>query len=305
MKKAPPPYIVGLDLGGTAIKAAAFAFDGECETSYTVPTGDGEFIDGKPAWAVRIRRAVSDFTHRLGGPARAIGLSAPGLAAADRRSIASLPNRLAGIEGFDWTAWLGRPVFVLNDAHAALLGEVWRGAARARRNVVLLTLGTGVGGAAMVDGCLLRGHLGRAGHLGHVALDCFSEESTIFGMPGGLETFLGNYNVPLRSGGRFADTRSLLEAVAAGDEGAVAVWHRSLRALGCAVGSFINIFDPEIVVIGGGIADAGPLLWLPLQRILDEVEWRPFDSGVPIVTAELGNWAGASGAAHEALTNAS
>lgn len=301
MKIISSPYVIGLDLGGTAIKAGAFAGDGESLTSCTVPTGDGEFIDGEPAWALRIRQIVSDFARNLGGPARAMGLSAPGLAATDGRFIASLPNRLAGIEGFDWTAWLGLPVFVLNDAHAALLGEVWRGAARARRNVVMLTLGTGVGGATMVDGQLLRGHLGRAGHLGHVAMDCFSEEPTIFGMPGGLETFLGNYNVLSRSGGRFADTRSLLEAVEAGDAGAWAVWNRSLRALGCAVGSFINIFDPEIVVIGGGVAEAGPLLWLPLQRILDEVEWRPFGSRVPVVPAELGNWAGASGAAREAL----
>jgi len=84
-----------------------------------------------------------------------------------------MPGRLKGLEGLKWQNALksSRPVPVLNDAQAALMGEVWMGAARGATNVFLLTLGTGVGGAAMVDGRVLRGHLGRAGHLGHVSLD--------------------------------------------------------------------------------------------------------------------------------------
>ena len=78
------PYVIGLDLGGTAIKAGAFTVKGEMLASCAVLTGDGDLIDGAPAWAIRIRQVVSDFNRDLGGPARAMGLSAPGLAATHR-----------------------------------------------------------------------------------------------------------------------------------------------------------------------------------------------------------------------------
>jgi glucokinase len=84
-----------------------------------------------------------------------------------------MQGRLNGLQGFVWTDFLDspRPVVVLNDAHAALLGEVWKGAARGYNNVILLTLGTGVGGALLIDGRLAQGNIGRAGHLGHVSLN--------------------------------------------------------------------------------------------------------------------------------------
>ncbi|PTX93453.1 ROK family protein [Spartobacteria bacterium LR76] len=294
-------YVVGIDMGGTAIKAAAFSPDGQKLAWRTGPTGDGEKIGGDHAWAWRVRELIRELEAEFRRPPLHVGLSSPGLASPDQRCIVSLPNRLHGIEGFDWSEWLGCRVPVLNDAHSALGGEAWQGAARGRRHVVMLTLGTGVGGAAMVDGHILRGHLGRAGHLGHVSVDCSSPEVSIFGMPGALETAIGNYNVPLRSGGRFPDSRALVEAVTQGDEAAAAVWERSVWALGCAIGSFINAFDPEVVVVGGGVAEAGPVLWEPLKRVLAQVEWRPVGSGVPIIPAELGGWAGAWGAAAEAL----
>lgn len=296
-------YFLGIDMGGTAIKAGAFSMDGALLESRTAPTRDGERTEGHPTWAVHVRNLVAELRNAFAVAPLGMGLSCPGLVATDRRSIASMPNRLHGLEGFDWSHWIGAGclVPVLNDAHAALLGEVWRGAARDCRNVVLLTLGTGVGGAAMVDGHLLRGHLGRAGHLGHVTVNHSSEEQTIFGMPGGLECHIGNYNVGVRSGGRFTTTRDLTEAVVSGDEQARVVWQKSIHALGCAVASFINAFDPEVVLVGGGIAEAGPLLWEPLQRVLDHAEWRPTGNSVPVRKALLGDWAGTYGAAYEAL----
>src|SRR5207249_12254403 len=136
---------------------------------------------------------VGEFRSEHGNPSAGIGVSAPGLAARDERSIAVMPGRLSGLEGLDWTRFLDspKPVPVLNDAHAALMGEAWLGAARGFRNVILLTLGTGVGGAAMVDGRLLRGHLGRAGHLGHVCLDPAGPPDCA-GTPGSLEVAIGN-----------------------------------------------------------------------------------------------------------------
>ena len=293
--------LVGIDLGGTTIKAAAFSPDGTRLASATRPTGDGECdTAGLPAWQTRAADLVREL-EGTAGPASAIGISAPGLAARDGRSIACMPGRMAGLEGFDWTAWLGgsAAVPVLNDAHAALLGEVWCGAAHGCRDAVMFTLGTGVGGAVWSDGRLLRGHLGRAGHFGHICLD-LDGAPTIAGMPGGLENFIGNWNVAQRSDGRWPSTRALVSALAEGDPAACAVWDRSIRALACGIASVVNVVDPERVVIGGGIAVAGPVLFEPLRRFMDEVEWRPTGRSVPLVPARLGEWAGAAGAAWEA-----
>ena len=179
-------YAIGLDIGGTNIKALAVTPGGRVLAHTVVATGDtggrgwprktsvtigsgGLVIRG---WPLNVRRAQGELELAMKQPPSWIGLAAPGLAAANQSSIAFMPGRLPGLEGLDWRRFLkaSHPVPVLNDAHAALLGEVWCGAARRSQNAILLTLGTGVGGAALVDGRLLRGHIGRAGHLGpHLA----------------------------------------------------------------------------------------------------------------------------------------
>jgi glucokinase len=182
------------------------------------------------------------------------------------------------------------------------LGEVWKGAAAGCRDVILLTLGTGVGGAILSDGRLLKGAIGRAWHLGHISIDPNGERS-IFGIPGALEPAIGNYNVARRSGGRFTSTRQLVDAHLAGDAQATEVWLASVNALARAVTSFINCLDPEVVILGGGIAQAGPALFEPLRRILDDIEWRPGGHRVRVVPAALGEWAGTCGAAWHAAQN--
>ena len=291
-------YLVGIDLGGTHIKAAAFAHDGAVLHRETQPTRDGDRVAGVPAWADTIRVLIETFASRLGAPAGRVGLAAPGLPAGDGRSILSMPVRMDGLEGLDWGRLLGRHdgVRVINDAHAALLGEAWQGAARGRTDAVLLTLGTGVGGAILADGRLLRGTIGRAGHLGHLSLDVRGPAG-ILGTPGALEELIGECSLESRSGGRFRTTRDLLGAADAGDAEAATVWAQSVRALACAIASFINILDPEVVIVGGGITEAGDRLWRPLALEMDQVEWRPGGHRVPIVRAELGGWAGAYGAA--------
>jgi len=163
----------------------------------------------------------------------------------------------------------------------------------------MLTLGTGVGGAILSDGHLLKGAIGRAGHLGHVSIDADGPRS-IFGTPGALETAIGNSTVARRSGGRFATTRELVAAHLAGDAAASTVWLTSMQALARAITSFINCLDPEIVILGGGIAQAGSALFEPLGRFLDEMEWRPGGHQVRIVPAALGEWSGTYGAAWNA-----
>jgi glucokinase len=188
----------------------------------------------------------------------------------------------------------------LNDAHAALLGEVWKGAAAGYRDVILLTLGTGVGGAILSEGRLLKGVIGRAGHLGHISINEGPDRS-IVGTPGALESAIGNCSVKERSGGKFDSTRQLVAAYEAGDPQATAIWMKSVRSLARAITSFINCIDPELIVVGGGIAKAGKALFGPLNNFLDEMEWRPAGHRVRIVPAALGEWAGTFGAAWNAL----
>jgi len=111
----------------------------------------------------------------------------------------------------------------------------------------------------------------------------------------------GNHNIRERTAGRFDSTHALGDAHLAGDAEASKMWLHSVRALGCAIGSFINILDPEAVILGGGIARSGPPLFEPLRQVLDEVEWRPTAAAVKILPAKLGELAGAYGAAHNAL----
>jgi glucokinase len=302
-------FVLGIDLGGTSIKAVAVTPAGELLAQQNV-----SFVDQDMEWAVKTRALVKRFQAEdffIAGKnmetgatpvLRCLGLSAPGLAAADGRGIAFMPGRLLGLEGLDWTDYLGaaQPVRVLNDAHAALLGEVWLGAARGLKNVCLLTLGTGVGGAAMVDGHLLRGAMGRAGHLGHTVVDWLGPRDTC-NAPGSLELFIGNKTIHERTGGRFATTHALVAAVESDDKAAEAMWLKSVRALACAVASFVNILDPEAVILGGGIARAGRTLFEPLQKFLDEVEWQPGGRRVQLLPAQLGEMAGAFGAAAHAL----
>lgn len=293
-------WSAGIDVGGTNLKAVAVSAEGEILQRVNRATADGAAGGGD--WVAQARAAIADFASARGGTLSAVGVCAPGLAAADGRSIAHLPGKLAGLVGIDWTCALRHPhtVPVLNDAHAALLGETWIGAAKGKRYVVLLTLGTGVGGAVLNDGQLLRGAIGRAGHIGHLSLDPEGTPS-ITGMPGAIEVLIGDYTVAARSGGRFPNTAALVAAHRAGDADATRVWLKSIRALGCAIGSCINLFDPELIVVGGGIAQAGDALFAPLWLEMNRVEWRPGGHQVPIVPAALGEWAGAIGAATHAL----
>ena len=293
-------YAVGFDLGGTNIKAVAVTKDGTLLEHSTCPTEDNE----SAAWAERVRRQLIALEEGRGTRARWIGVAAPGLVAPDGRSIARVSSRLYQLQGLDWTKHLQaeRKIPVLNDAQAALLGEVWQGAARGCRHAVLITLGTGVGGAILSDGRLMKGRTGRAGDLGHVALDVNGPPDAAC-IPGSLEDAIGNSTLPRRSNGRFNSTRKLVEAHLADDAEARDIWLRSVHQLACAIASFINIFDPEVVIIGGGIAAAGHTLFEPLARFLEQLEWCPQNRPVPVVPARLGGLAGALGAAYNALQN--
>ncbi len=290
------PHFIGIDLGGTRIKAVVVDVHGAVLESRSVKTHG----DGPDAWAQCIANIVHDFEARL-GVATGMGLAAPGLASPDGRKIAHLPGRLKGLVDLDWTVFLDRrdAVVVLNDAHACLQGEHWVGCAKGMRDVVLLTLGTGVGGAILQDGKVRRGRLGRAGHVGHISLDVDGPPS-ILGTPGSLESAIGECSVVERCQGRFRSTQELVAAAHAGNAFAQEVWRRSIRKLACGITSLINVLDPEAVVLGGGIALAGEALLLPLRQELDRVEWRPGGQQVALLTATQADFGGAIGAAAEA-----
>src|SRR5258706_2141384 len=238
---------IGIDVGATHVKFVHVDSGGALLAGGSFPTDD------KPAaaWPQRIRDQIAHLQKE--NPTDRIGLCAPGLAARDGRSIAWMQGRLNQVQGLDWTSFLTAQstVPVLNDAHAALLGEVWKGAAAGAQNAVLLTLGTGVGGAILVDGKLLHGHIGRAGHLGHISLDTQGSPD-IVKTPGSLENAIGDCTIQQRTAGRFTSTRDLVAAHRAGDKYATDIWLRAVRDLAAGITSIINMIDPEIIIIGGG-----------------------------------------------------
>ena len=292
---APPiPYAIGCDIGVTNVKTVCVTRAGGVLSKHLSDTraASGDWPEG-------VKRHLHQIESERGAAA-GVGVAAPGIAASDGSSIFWMQGRLDEVQDLDWSRFLGRDVPVLNDAQAALLGEVWQGAAKGAANVALLTLGTGVGGALMVDGKLLRGALGRAGHLGHISLD-IDGPPDVTNCPGSLEHAIGNVTVGERTRGRFTTTHELIAAHLAGDADASRVWLRSVRALAAAVASIINVADPEVVIIGGGIARAGDALFGPLKEFLDRYEWRPHGRKAKVVPAALGEYAGALGAAWNAM----
>ena len=287
-------FWIGIDLGGSSVKALAVSPLGERLESRRRDFQEGDSL----AWLGVIQEMIAVFEESQGHPAASIGLSAPGLVSPDRRSIRNMPGRLEGLVGLDWTEQLRRDrrVPVLNDAQAALAGEAWVGAVQNIGNVLFLTLGTGVGGAAKVDGRILRGAIGRAGHVGHICLDPKGEPD-ICRTPGSLELAVGNCSIQSRTDGQYGSTHELVEAVKAGNSVAARYWRDTIRHLACGIVSLVNVLDPEVVVIGGGIAAAGATLFEPLSRAVEELEWVVSDHRIQIRPAGLGEWAGAFGAA--------
>lgn len=288
-------YAIGIDLGGTQIKFLVTDADGKVLDEQIVTTDDK--VDEHGIWAKKIKEFVHKIESERGEKARWIGISSPGMPSRDHRKIVSYPERLAGLEGLDWTQLLERTelVPVINDAHAAFYGESWKGAASKYQDIILLTLGTGVGGAFSIDGKLIEGSIGRAGHFGHTSLNP-DAPLDIKNSPGSIENMIGECTIKQRTEGKFESTEALVKAHLAGDEFATRVWLRSVYNLACSLASFINILDPEVIILGGGISKAKDALMNPLKSFMDKVEWRPEGHRVPILFAQLGNQAGALGA---------
>ncbi len=291
---------VGIDLGATRIKGVLVDLaSGQIIHQTMVDT-----CDGNPAhWKKHVGDMVRELAALSATPVKGIGLAAPGIASSDCRAIACMPGRMAGLEGFDWHASLGRPVNVLNDAHAALVAEARYGNAKGYENVVMLTLGTGVGGGLWLNGKLYRGFLNRAGHLGHISLQADNPALGITQTPGSLESAIGDATVAARTYHQYQTTEELVAAYHDGEPVATLAWLSSIRHLAAGIVSLTNTFSPELVVLAGGIVKADDALFGPLATFMERFEWRPFGTTIPIRKAYFEDWAGAIGAAAYAATD--
>jgi len=174
-------FAIGIDLGGTRIKGIAVDAEGNTLHKIYVPTNDQ---DGS-VWKKAVAQTVNDLVDKVNNNDSVIGISAPGLPSDDNTSIAYMPGRMQGLENFEWRKFLQKPTYVLNDAIAALIAEATFGAAKNKKNVVMITLGTGVGGAILIDGKPYMGAFNKAGHIGHMVINDAGDRD-VTGMPGSL-----------------------------------------------------------------------------------------------------------------------
>jgi len=282
--------VIGIDLGGTAIKLGRFLEDGTCLQFFSVPTP-------QPATPTAVVDAMVEAIASLAAEsAIAIGVGTPGPVDATGR-IAQVAINLAGWHDVPLADWLEEktklPTILANDANCAGLGEAWLGASRKFRNLILLTLGTGVGGAIILDGKLFTGHQGAAGELGLITLypDGAACNS---GNQGSLEQYASVQAIRRMTG---KEPEKLGEAAASGDAEALTFWESYGQNLGIGLASLIYVLTPEAIVIGGGVSASAEFFF---PSALVEIEKRVLPSSRPelqLLRAELGNQAGMVGAA--------
>ncbi|CAI8183017.1 MAG: Glucokinase [Prochlorococcus marinus str. MIT 9215] len=289
------PQFIGVDLGGTAIKLARFDQQGQliAETQLATP---------QPATPGSVTVALCEAIETVDQHRQAafVGVGLPGpMDAAGRvaRVCINLPGWL-DVPLADWLEpRLNRQVTLANDGNCALVGEAWHGAARGFQDVVLLTLGTGVGGGVMLNGNLFTGHNGAAAEPGLIGVDPQGPKCNS-GNRGSLEQFASIDALRRLWDG---DPEDLSRRAAAGDREAMAIWNRYGQTLGIGISSLVYVFTPQLVLIGGGLA-GGAVHFLPAVR--EEVEQRVqavSREGLQIRSCDLGNGAGRLGAARLAL----
>ncbi|MBD2485719.1 ROK family protein [Planktothrix sp. FACHB-1365] len=284
--------VIGIDLGGTAIKLGRFAADGTCYESLTVPTPQPATPEAVLATLVEAIAQIRENVNSI----RAIGLGTPGPVDGTGK-IAKVAINLAGWQDVPLGLMLeektGLPVILANDANCAGLGEAWLGAGRRFQNLILLTLGTGVGGAIILNGELFVGHQGAAAELGLISIN-FDGPICNSGNRGSLEQYTSVQAIRRETG---LEPAELAEKALAGDEKALEYWQRYGQLLGIGLANLIYVLTPQAIILGGGIS-AGADLFLPsLKAELEERVLLICREGLEILIAELGNQAGMIGAA--------
>ena len=283
--------VIGIDLGGTAIKLGRFTTDGNCLQSLSVPTP-------QPATPTDVVEAIVNAIPLIDpqGYGKAVGIGTPGPVDATGR-IAVVAINLANWHDVPLAdlleAKLNLPTFLANDANCAGLGEYWLGAGKQFQNLILITLGTGVGGAIILDGKLFTGHRGAAGELGLITLNPDGHRCNS-GNQGSLEQYASAPAIRRRTG---LEPSELGALASSGDLKALTFWQEYGKDLGAGLASLIYILTPEAIAIGGGVC-ASFEFFLPSMQA--EIERRVLPSsrdGLQILRAQLGNQAGMVGAA--------
>lgn len=306
-------YAFGIDLGGTTAKIGLFTTTGDLLEKWEVPTDtsdQGAHILPNLAAAVQDKMAQRSLRpDQIEG----VGLGVPG-PVQDSSVVAIVCANLGGWGDCDAGAQLsqllgGLRVQVGNDANVAALGEIWMGAAKGCRSAVMVTLGTGVGGGVVADGKLIEGVHGAGGEIGHITVNpqetaqcgcgkhgCLEQYSSATGVVRCMNKLLEqNPDVPCTLRGRDFAAKDVFDAARSGDKLAQQEVEDMTLTLALALGNIAAITDPEMFLVGGGVARAGDVLLEPLSR---HYQANAFLScrNTPIRLASLGNDAGIYGA---------
>lgn len=308
-------YVIGIDVGGTNIKAGAVDHQGNLLAERKAPTpgksGADALCDEIASLAQQLQSDVKE------GRLRAAGFGIPGAIQSKVGIVTQAPN-LGVLNGRPVRKMLEDrvkvPCFIENDANAIALGEMWVGAARGYNHIVLLALGTGVGGGVIIEGKLLRGADGMAAELGHVAVQADGPRCNC-GSYGCLEQYssstgiLRMYNEAMQAGRTTVLQQSQAGPVTVeliyryakmGDALCKEILETAGKQLGVAMASLVNIFNPELLVIGGGIAASWDLLTPPAIRTMNQRAFKAPGERVKVVRAQKEEISGIFGAAYVA-----
>ena len=309
--------IFAVDLGGTHLRAAAVDGSGEIHFRSKQNTPAAETADDIVGALVLALNRCREKNDAIGKRIRAISVVVPGSVKVEQGLVVKAPN-VPCLDGFPLsavlTAELNLPAILENDANAAAVGELWLGAARRCRTIVCVTLGTGVGGGIILDGKLWRGVNGSAAEIGHMCVDPFGGVACMCGSRGCLEVYASAtaiVRMAREARPRYPDSllqdddtltaQQIYLAGVNGDELALEVFRRMGVYLGVGLANLINILNPEMIVIGGGVVDAWQLFE---KHVHSQVAERAFPlpaAEVRIVPGECGDDAGLLGAAYLAF----
>jgi glucokinase len=295
-----PLRVIGVDVGGTKILAAVVSAAGEIEARVERPT----VVSSEQALLEELDSAVEELRSAHGDIA-ALGFGIPSrIDQRTGRAVASVNIPLTDVPFRDrMHERHGLPVAIDNDGNAAAIAEWKVGAARGAGYVVMLTLGTGVGGGLILDGQPYRGARGGGAELGHIVVELDGPPCACGGR-GHLEAVASGKaasEVARELYGPDADSHELVRHAEAGDEQAVEAMAKIGRFLGAGFATFVNIFEPELIVIGGGFGRESELLLGPAREVLARDGLAPGSETVKIVEAQLGADAGVIGAGMIAL----
>jgi len=301
---------IGIDFGGTSIKSAVVRDGAIVQRGAPIdPQGTPGSQSLVEALATLIGKMRADHPEIAG-----VGIGLPGFV----DSVNGIVHQLTNVEGWNDVPLrqmlhdrTGLTVTIENDANAMAYGEFKHGAASGGRHVICITLGTGVGGALVLDGHLYRGAQLAAGEIGHMSIDLNGRPGP-YGNNGGLEEYVGNVQIAERAAERYradgqeksvADCTPAALAAAAngGDPIAAKLWDDISSELGTALASVVWIINPDTIVIGGGVANAGNLIFSPIRREIRQRTLALFHENLRVVPAALGNDAGIIGNAILAL----